>query len=380
LYGLPQALEVPSFYVGTYPQEMHQAYASADGLPSDSVTAVGVLDDGTVLVGTDAGLVRSHKDAWKAVQGLPKESVLGISVDGNSACVAMETGVYEVTENRAEPLTDRLPGTPVALVTADASVQLATPSGVYTFHEGDWQPDESLAKLLGPNAEVRDYAQSPAAGTYAGAVAAASGLYAKTADGAWHFVLPQGDEQRWAPYDVRAVAFDDNGCLWFASHQGVGHERADGLWNLYTGADGLPYNDFTKARVSPDGSVWFGTHQGAIHYDGTHWAYRAGRRWLAGNDVRFLAVSTDGSIWLATNAGLSHIYFQPMTLTDKADRFEAAIDKYHRRTPYGYVARVLLPAPGDTSSWTHTDMDNDGNYTGMYAGAEAFAYAVTKDP
>ena len=69
-----------------------------------------------------------------------------------------------------------------------------------------------------------------------------------------------------------------------------------------------------------------------------------------------------------------------MSLAQKAKVFEEAIDKYHRRTPYGYVLSVALNNPGDVSQWTQHDSDNDGLWTSMYGAGECFAYAATKDP
>ncbi len=53
--------------------------------------------------------------------------------------------------------------------------------------------------------------------------------------------------------------------LWFASQQGVGC-LDDGKWQLYTGKEGLPFNDFTRAAAGKAGVVWFGTTMGAIRY------------------------------------------------------------------------------------------------------------------
>ncbi len=39
-----------------------------------------------------------------------------------------------------------------------------------------------------------------------------------------------------------------------------------------------------------------------------------------------------------------------------------------------------LEIPGDTSTWRHSDDDNDGEYTGGYLAMESFRYAVTDDP
>ena len=177
---------------------------------------------------------------------------------------------------------------------------------------------------------------------------------------------------------MRGVAFDSKDRLWFASAQGVGCEADE--WHLYTGADGLPYNDFTTLAAGENGTVWFGTRMGAIRYDGKDWEYRQGRRWLPHDEVRSIAVNGNGDAWFATAAGVGVIERRPMTLAEKAKFFEDEIDKRHRRTPYGYISYVYLKHPGDTSEWEPHDSDNDGLWTAMYGAGECFAYAATKDP
>jgi hypothetical protein len=175
------------------------------------------------------------------------------------------------------------------------------------------------------------------------------------------------------------VAFDAQGRLWFASPQGVGVGDQDG-WRLLTEYEGLPYNDFTALAAGPDGSVWLGTTRGAIRFDGRRWRYRTAPRWLPHEHVRDVAVGPDGTAWFATAAGVGAIEQQPMTLREKAEFFEDEIDRYHRRTPYGFVLSVRLASPGDKSQWTQHDSDNDGLWTAMYGAGECFAYAATKDP
>ncbi len=374
MIGVALAESAPSVEVGVYPQEMHGDAALRS--ETDGFRAVALLPDGTLLAGTDAGLVQEGKRPWKSVDGLPAAGVLALATSGDHVYAATTDALFDVEAGEAQTLAPMLPGTPRSLAVDGETVWLATDSGLYALANGDWVKEP----LPGDgDADVRDVAIG-GSGKFTMAVAGGSGLYGRDANGSWQFVLPQNGAVRWAPVDVRAVAFDQDGQLWFASPQGVGHQTVDGHWDLFTGAEGLPYNDFTCMAVAPDGGVWFGAHQGAIRYDGKHWAYRAGRRWLAGNDVRDVIAAPDGSAWFATDGGVSQIYFEPMSLMDKAEQFEAAIDKYHRRTPYGYVAGVLLPKPGDTSSWKNRDTDNDGQYTGMYCGTEAFAYAATKDP
>ena len=104
------------------------------------------------------------------------------------------------------------------------------------------------------------------------AVAAEDGLYLGGGAG-WTLALPQAGETRWAPVDVRAVGYDSQGRLWFAAPQGVGYRVEDGKWELFTGSEGLPFNDFTCMASGPSG-VWFGTTNGAIQYQEGQWHFR----------------------------------------------------------------------------------------------------------
>ncbi|MEZ6076619.1 MAG: hypothetical protein R3C56_13450 [Pirellulaceae bacterium] len=129
------------------------------------------------------------------------------------------------------------------------------------------------------------------------------------------------------------------------------HRRAwgvatpDGSWSLFEGSDGLPYNDFSCMAAGPKG-IWFGTSNGAIRYADGVWEFRQGRRWLLDNQVRDIVVTDDGTAWLATSAGISCIEFRPMTLSDKARFYEAEIEKYHRRTSFGYKSTGRIVSPG----------------------------------
>lgn len=190
--------------------------------------------------------------------------------------------------------------------------------------------------------------------------------------------FPSDGEQAWL---VRSPCVVQDGLerFWFATEQGVGCYAA-GQWKFYTGGEGLPYNQFTCAAADQDGTVWFGTNRGVVRFDGSAWAYRQGKRWLPDDDVRAIAIDADGGAWIATSAGLSHIHFRPLTLAEKADFYESEIDKYNRRTEFGYVIQAQTEKPGDKSVTQRSDSDNDGLWTSMYGAGQCFAYAATKDP
>jgi hypothetical protein len=278
----------------------------------------------------------------------------------------------------AEVRTVELPSVDVRSVAVDpdGSVWAVTANGAQRRRDGRWTQESASPRVQPrdlPTGDVRQLAYA-----HDGRVAAAldTGLYLKRPGGNWERLLPRSGKRSWAPIDVRGVAFDARGRLWFASPQGVG--CLDGTaWTLYTGADGLPYDDFTTAAAGGDGAVWFGTHRGALRFDSTTWEYRQGLRWLPDDDVRSIAVGAAGDAWIATAKGLSHIERKTTTLAEKARFFEAEIDRRHRRTPYGYVLEVQLKRPGDLSEWVQHDSDNDGLWTAMYGAGECFAAAAT---
>lgn len=248
-------------------------------------------------------------------------------------------------------------GRPVAL----------TAAGVARFDGARWTPASGMV----PPPHNR-------AVSAAGAVAEAraDGLFLKQKGGAWKRLFPDDGVRSWAVRDVRGVAFDSRGRLWFCSPQGVG--RFDGAgWALWTPAEGLPYDDFTSIAAAGDGSIWLGTRIGAIRFDGRHWSYRQGRRWLPHDEVRAIAAESGGTAWIATAGGVSRIDRKPMTFAEKAQYFEEEIDRRHRRTLYEFVHPVITARPGDPSEWAQTDSDNDGLWTAMYGAGECFAFAAT---
>ncbi len=190
--------------------------------------------------------------------------------------------------------------------------------------------------------------------------------------------FPSDGQQAWLVRNA-CVVQDGLQRFWFATQQGVG--RFDGArWKFFTAREGLPYDQFTCAAAGPDGSVWFGTDRGVVRFDGQGWAYRQGKRWLPSDEVRAIAVDGTGGAWIATSAGLSHIHFQPLTLAEKAEFYEDEIDKYNRRTEFGYVIQAQAARPGDKSDTRRSDSDNDGLWTSMYGAGQCFAYAATRDP
>ncbi len=196
----------------------------------------------------------------------------------------------------------------------------------------------------------------------------------------WELALPKQGHIRWAPVDVRAVAYTPSGVLWFAAPIGVGYRKNENEWRLFSTAEGLPFNDFTCMAADDNHAVWFGTSNGAICFQNGMWTFRQGRRWLADNVVRDIAIDSDGNAWIATSQGVSCIRNETWTLKQKATFFEEEIERYHRRTAYGYVCPARLETPGDKSTAKPQYTDNEGHGTGLYLAAVSLGYAATDNP
>ncbi|MBI3851354.1 MAG: hypothetical protein HY298_13920 [Verrucomicrobia bacterium] len=365
------AAQSPSVTIGTFKHEVRREFTTADGLPANAVICVVLQDEHTVLAGTTNGLARFVDGHWsvvKATFGAPVEAL----ATGSSAFVS-KGQLFALDGEKIKPIA-RLPlGVKVNSLGIGGGTYLATDRGLFEKKGDKFEPVTPLNETLGTNREVFAVADGPDF-----FVGAASGLFQREAK-KWTRLFPSDKKGRsWAPINVRGVAYDSLGRLWFASPQGVG--RFDKEWTLFTGAEGLPYNDFRTMAVGPDGVVWFGTRMGAIRFDGKNWEYRQGRRWLPDDVVNEIAITREGHAWIATSAGLSFIERRSMTLSEKAKFYEDQIDALHRRTPWEYVLEVYVAKTGSTNQFTQTDSDNDGLWTSMYGAGECFAYGATKNP
>jgi ligand-binding sensor domain-containing protein len=145
--------------------------------------------------------------------------------------------------------------------------------------------------------------------------------------------------------NLSALLVDRAGQVWSAGNGGiVAWDTAQGVYQKYTAADGLPSNDVaalvqtTDGRLwagardgyaasfdgqrwqvhpelvgetisamaaAPDGSLWFGTNRGVVRYDGRSWSAFTDQNGLKGGEVKALLVDREGRIWAAMTSGLA---------------------------------------------------------------------------
>jgi len=138
----------------------------------------------------------------------------------------------------------------------------------------------------------------------------------------------------------------------------------------------LPWTDIRCIKQIGD-KIWFGTPKGAFasHRDGQI-DYYASKRWLVDDNVVDICQGPNGSVLILSEQGLSIIHFKMMTLQEKATHFDRLTRQRHIR--YGLNSAFVMDKPGDLSTGTLVDEDNDGLWTAMYLAGELFRYAVTK--
>jgi hypothetical protein len=187
-------------------------------------------------------------------------------------------------------------------------------------------------------------------------------------------VIPSNQKYNWALRNVAVVLVDSKNRLWFAAEEGVGYLE-DSKWHLFTGKEGLPFNEFTCGAYDANGGVWFGTTKGVIKYENGDFKYRFSRRWLPDDHVNDIKIAKNGTAWIATDQGVASIQPVSMSFKQKAEYFTKQTEERHNRM--GFIAHNTLKKQFDSNSWEHAISDNDGMYTAMYGAAQAFRYAVT---
>ena len=365
--------DVPHVHVGEFLQDVAKQYGEADGLPGGEAAAIEATGFG-LFAGTGSGVYQWADDAWQPVEALPSRSVQALAAQGGVLYAAISGTLYSWQAGEAQALGSNTEVDVHDMAADDQAVWIATNEGLGQYANGQLAWVDSLPGNAGGELSIYCLAVD---GEGRLAVGANRGLYLKDANGSWDALYPYDERGRsWAPRGVGSVAFDEDGALWFGSPQGVGRWQ-DG-WTLFTGDEGLPWNQFT-AMDTGGGEVVFGTTMGVVGYADGEWEYRQGPRWTPDDQIDDIVLH-QGDIWVATPNGIGVIERVPMTLAEKAEFYEEETENKIKRTEYGYVSEERLVEPGDKSEIIHTDSDNDGLWTSMYGAGACYAYAATGDP
>ena len=335
-------------------QEVAHGYTERSGLPHGPVQLMDCQLSGTIRTFIGGNWYSLYENKWEVQQNLKPAS----------------DEEFAFADSQGQKVRVQLPWQEVRQVVFVApAFYIALSSKIFRVDKGE-------LKLVWPDGDhVNQMALDPNGVLH---IASANGLFKEKPEG-WQRIEAQDQSGRdWAARNVLGLGFDKEGRLWLATKAGVGC-RNEKEWRFYEGKDGLPWNDFTGVTAGASGEMWFSTHLGAIRFDGTAWSYLQGRCWLPNDDVSAVALDAQGSAWFATAGGVGRLERRPMTLSQKADLYEEEIERYIKRTPFGFVAEARLRKAADKASADPQDSDNDGLWTAMYGAGECFAYGATRD-
>jgi hypothetical protein len=156
---------------------------------------------------------------------------------------------------------------------------------------------------------------------------------------------------------------------------------ADELTALARGKPVTPYAELTAGVRAADGTLWVASPRGLMQLapHQSRWRLFHTRRWLPDDRVLDLAVAADGSVWVRTPAGTGRLFTRSITLDAKMAEIHAALRAHH--VWKGLVKDIVLNRPGNVAAgYVQPSSDNDGLWTSLYVGAEAFRYGTTGDP
>ncbi len=351
-----------------------EGFTQSAGLPSDNVLAIAVNDAGQPIASTDQGLVVFNGESWDSLPS-PGFTATRLTAGQTRVFAAGSQKVAILLGDRWRTVHQTAgPIVSISCVADSDTVLVATNDQLWSLN-----PTSSGTSSVRSIVNVPDGVLS-VAGSADGTIAVGTqhGLFVKSEGRRqWIIQFPQDDSYRWALRHVAGVSYDQQGRLCFGAQQGAGIRDASGKWQLFTGAEGLPWNGFTMVTAGDGGEFWFATDRGAIRWDDERFRYRFSERWTPDDQINAVAVGPDGTIWMATPKGISRITRQETTLKEKAALFTKQVEERHVRD--GYVATSPLREAYNPASFINGITDNDGLYTSMYGAAKAFEFAASGD-
>ena len=283
-----------------------ETFTTASGLSGDYVNAIESSVDGSLWIGTDAGLSRFRDGRFERfgpAEGLTDANVMSLeeSRDGTLWIGVFSGGVHWLRNGRISPCAgaEAVSGFSVAAIkeSADGSVWLGTYGGGLQRYEAG-----RLTRI------GRD------AGFDANSVAALcedshGSLWIGT-DGAGVFRYRDGAFSNLSTRDglsqhyVRSLCEDREGSIWIGTNRGLNRLK-DRKFISYTARQGLANENVRVVCEDGEGTVWVGTDGGglnAVRPDGTVTVISAAQG-LTTPFIRSLHVGSDGSLWVGTNGG-----------------------------------------------------------------------------
>lgn len=291
-----------------------RSFTTAEGLPSNYVTAIAQTSDGTLWVGTDAGLRSFYNGSFWTVEpitGTPmpvnveraRMSALQATPDG-SLWVATSAGLYRRhADGRWDEHLEREAGLDTSYISGllyaeDGTMWVGARDGLAQWNGQVWESvtigqQVPSVTALAEDTERRLWVGGPSqvqileAGELVETIGAGKGL-------------PRGAE-------LKALSRDTQGVMWLATANGMVEFAGMAVSRVYGEAVGLG-NGETWAISADLQGLWIGTGSGLARLvDGTVTDLLTRDDGLAGAKVVALFRDAEGSLWVGTDTGLTWI-------------------------------------------------------------------------
>ncbi|MEM7385858.1 MAG: two-component regulator propeller domain-containing protein, partial [Verrucomicrobiota bacterium] len=280
-------------------------YSVDDGVPSSRVTHISETPEGTLLIGTFAGLsalntrrlthiVDKHGLATSEPSGLNDVTVdskgrVYFATNRNGLAYFEDSRLHSVTEENG------LPGNEVSClwIDPDGAIWIGTPQGLAVMREGELTRFDGLLF-------VDQIRRAPSGELW---VTSSRGLArineAKTRGGDFADVLVA---------DADCFTFSDDGKEVWTGHRFHGVSHFHDLQEspiVYNKGNQLINNRVYDLHMDVRGQVWVATENGVSRYDGLEWESFTSESGLLHNTVYDIHETKDGVIWFATYGGVS---------------------------------------------------------------------------
>lgn len=345
-----------------YPQRFCDYFTADNGLLSSKALCLGAGADGTVYIGTDAGLNYTKEDGSLGSFACGKINAIfafgGVTyfACGNELYAAKggEISLFQTFEDE------------IITMSGTDELYLITISYLYKFEDGKFNKffhTEFMPTDLAIKGEK---------------ITAASGSEFSVVNGKRKHWMTMFHEHSTMPeFNINCIAFDGMGFVWLGTDKGVYIYDMTNGWYGHEQINCLPEEEIYKIRFAEDGRVILSSAAGLIIINNGSRKYLPACRWSCEPKVND-AIAVGDTIWTATDSGVTKITEKMMTLEEKADYFfNLTEEKYIRGM--GFTTGLHKVKNYDINTGEVCITDNDGLWTQTYIGALAYCYAVTKD-